>query len=339
MNRVQRMLPWLLICALLVALSPMSVPIVFGQEGEEADSDETLSMAIILKNLVNPYFVQMGEGAVAAAQANNVDMAVLAPEQPENVEEQSNMIENLIQAGIDAIVLVPADSKAIVPAVDKAREAGVPIVAADTRVTGTEVETFVGYDNTELAMIIANWALDYVDANLGGEAQVIILEGVPGSSSSKERQEGFLAVLEEAEGIDLAASNTAMYNRVEAVKVTEDMLTKFPELDVIIAANDEMALGAIEAIEARGLTLGKDVVVTGVNGAENALEAVAAGKLLATIYPNQYCLAYLATQIATDIVRDGLDPDPEIIGEFSTVISKDNVAEFQQAYAEGLKCD
>ncbi len=295
-------------------------------------------MSIILKNLINPYFVAMGDGAKAAAKDFNVDMSVLAPEQPDSVEEQSNMVENLIQAKTDAIILVPADSKAIVPAVEKARAAKIPVIAADTKVIGTDVESFVGYDSKELAAIMARWLKDYITANMGGKANIVILEGLPGASTAKDRNDGFHSVLDNVDGIKILASQTAKWNRVEAVKVTEDMLTRFPDLNVVIGANDEMALGAIEAIEARGLTPGKDVMVIGVNGAENALQAIEAGKLLATIYPNQYCLSYLAVQEAVDLVRNGVQPQKELIGELSQVISKDNLAPFQEAYAAGLTC-
>jgi ribose transport system substrate-binding protein len=336
MNRMKWILAVLVIVSLLLGSlsSVIPAPVASAQE-----PDEPLEMAIILKNLINPYFVAMAEGAEAAAKDLNVNMSVLAPEQPDNVEEQTNMVENLMQAGIDAIILVPADSKAIVPAVDKAREAGVPIIAADTKVIGTEVETFVGYDSRELAAIMGRWLKQYIDDNMGGTAKIVILEGKPGASTAKDRLDGFHDALDNVEGIEIAASQTAQWNRVEAVKVTEDMLTRFPDLNVIIGSNDEMALGAVEAIEARGLTPGKDVIVIGVNGAENALEAIEQGNLLATIYPNQYCLSYLAVKTAADLVRDGVQPEKEIIGELSQVIDANNVAEFKAAYAAGLKCN
>jgi len=319
---------------LLGGLSGIVTPV----SSVSAQEPDTLDMAIILKNLINPYFVAMGEGAQAAAADMNINMSVLAPEQPDNVEEQTNMVENLVQAGTDAIILVPADSKAIVPAVDKARAAGVPVVAADTKVIGTDVESFVGYDSRELAAIMGRWLKDYIDTNMNGKAKIVILEGKPGASTAKDRLDGFHDALDNIEGIEIVASQTAQWNRVEAVKVTEDMLTRFPDLNVVIGSNDEMALGALEAIEARGMTPGKDVVVIGVNGAENALEAIEQGKLLSTIYPNQYCLAYLAVKVANDLVRDGVQPEKEIIGELSQVITADNVAQFKAAYAEGLKC-
>ncbi len=168
----------LVIVSLLLTTLGMVAPAALAQEPTAAPAGEgqPLKMAIILKNLVNPYFVAMGDGAKAAAAELNIELSVLAPEQPDSVEEQSNMVENLIQAKADAIVLVPADSKAIVPAVEKAKAAGIPVIAADTRVIGTDVNTFVGYDSKELAAIMGRWLKDYIVANMGSQGKVVLLD-------------------------------------------------------------------------------------------------------------------------------------------------------------------
>lgn len=306
-----------------------------------AAKGKPVSLGMIVKNLVNPYFVNMQRGAEAAAKSLDAQIRVLAPSKPDNVEEQIQLMENLVQSKVDAIVLVPADSRAIVPAVNGAKSANIPVFTADTRVIGTDVMTFVGVDNVTIARQVTQYVVDWAKKEKGGSAGIIVLEGVPGASSTVDRLQGVNEVLKANPSISVLASQTANYNRVQATSVTENLLTRFPNADLVLALNDEMALGAIEAIKARGKTPGRDIQVVGINAAANALDAMEKGELAATVYANEYCMAYQAVQAAVAYLRDGKKPDPEVLSGSSVLVTKDNLTQFKKLrdeQAAGATC-
>ena len=239
------------------------------------------------------------------------------------------------------MILVPVDSQALVPAVNAAKSANIPVFTADTRIVGTDVMTFVGTDHVTLAEHAATFVVDWAKKEKGGNANVIVLEGVPAASSTVDRTQGIRQVFDANPSVKVLGSQTANYNRVQATNVTENLLTRFPNADVILAQNDEMALGAIEAVKARGKTPGKDIQVVGINAAANALEAMDNGELSATVYANEYCMAYKSVELAVAFLRNGTPPKPEFILSQSVLVSKDNLAEFKalrDQQATGAEC-
>lgn len=328
----RRLAKWVAVALVLAGAvavsSPSGVPVAHA-------GPATIEVAIILKNLVNPYFVNMKNGAEAAGRDLGARVTALAPQKPDNVEEQLRMLENLVQRRVNAIVLVPADSQAIVPGVRKAVAAGIPIFNADTKVAGLEgVISFFGIDNVAVGEAIARYVVDYVNRRLNGKADVVILEGVPGAQTAIDRQTGILRVLREHPGIRILASQTANYNRVQAATVMDDLLTRFAHIDVVIAHNDEMALGALSAIEAAGRA--KEMVVVGINAAENAVAAIKEGRLLASYYANEYGMAYQATAAAIRYVREGVRPPKEVLGKVGLVVDRSNVDTFRQLAQQQL---
>ncbi|HLI27405.1 MAG TPA: sugar ABC transporter substrate-binding protein [Chloroflexota bacterium] len=299
------------------------------------------TVAVLLKNLVNPYFVNMQRGAEMAGKQLNVQVRTLAPSKPDNVEEQIQLLESVVQARVDAIVLVPVDSNALVPAVNAAKSGGIPVFTADTRLIGTEVMTFVGTDHVTLAKLAAQHVVDWANRTRNGRANVLVLEGVPGASSTVERGIGFKQVFDATPNITVLAAQTANYNRVQAANVTENLLTRHPNADVVLAMNDEMALGAIEAIKARGKTPNRDIYVVGINAAANAIEAMEKGELAATVYANEYCMAWKSVELAVAYVRNGTPPPPEVTLSLAVLVTPDNLAQFKalrEQQAAGAEC-
>jgi len=233
-------------------------------------------MIFIVKSLDNPFWDRMRAGAEKAGEDLGIEIKTLAPIKPYNVEEQLRFMEDGITQKVDAICVVPADSKGIVPGIEKANKAGIPVVTPNSRAYGGKVLTWTGAQNRDVGYDIANYAINAI----GGKGKVIILEGTPGNQTAIDRAKGFNDAIAEHSGIKLLASQTAKYSRVEGMRVMENLAQRFPDVDLVIAANDEMALGAIEALDAAG-RLSK-TKVTGFDANNDALKSISEGKMLAT---------------------------------------------------------
>ncbi len=245
-------------------------------EGSTAMTGEPVAkMVYIVKSMDNPFWDSMIEGANRAAADLNLEMETLAPIKPYNVEEQLRFMEEAITKGVDAIIVVPADGQGIIPGIEKANAAGIPVVTPNTRAAGGKVVSWDGAANFDAAYEVAK----YVLGQLGSSKKVIYLEGTPGNQTATDRTKGALKAIEEA-GAQLLASQTAKFSRVDGQNVMENLLQQFPEVDCVIAGNDEMALGAIEALDAAG-RLDK-VKVSGFDGNNDAKKALKEGRLTVT---------------------------------------------------------
>jgi ribose transport system substrate-binding protein len=251
---------------------------------EEAPAEETAAvpaeepvakMVFIVKSMDNPFWDSMIEGANQAAKDLNLEIESLAPIKPYNVEEQLRFMEDAITKGVDAIIVVPADGQGIIPGIEKANAAGIPVVTPNTRAAGGKVVSWDGAANFDAAYEVAKYVLD----QLGASKKVIYLEGTPGNQTATDRTKGAHKAIEEA-GAQLLASQTAKFSRVEGQNVMENLLQQFPQIDAVIAGNDEMALGAIEALDAAGRLEG--VKVSGFDGNNDAKKALKEGRLTAT---------------------------------------------------------
>lgn len=253
------------------------------QEVVAANSDYRITL--IVKNLVNPMWTSVYDGASAAAQAAGCTLTVLAPATPDNNEQQIGQIEQSIAKGEDAIILLPADGAGIVPGVEEANEAGIPIIDVNTKVdtsTGAQIETFVGVENYDAACDVAEELVKM----LGETGEIIILEGKAGASSSVDIVAGANDTFGNYPNIKVVASQTADWSRDKAMTVTQNLLQAYPNASAIFAANDEMAMGALKAVEEAGKA-GK-ILITGLDANEDAKEAVDAGTLAATCDKNGY---------------------------------------------------
>jgi len=209
------------------------------------------TVALVLKTLNNPFFIDMQKGAESAAKELGIDLMVQAAEREVDVEKQMQIIENLIQRKVSAICVAPSGSKEIVPAIVKANEAGIPVLIVDTRVdkkalaeSGGITLTFIGSDNRDGGRI----AGEYIAKRLGGKGNVAILEGIPGHETGDARLSGFHEAIEKYKGIKVVASQTANWERDQGFNVFQNILQAHPDVQGLFACNDMMALGAVEAI-------------------------------------------------------------------------------------------
>lgn len=187
--------------------------------------------------------------------------------------KQASDVEDLIQQGVDLILINPTDSEAVVATVEAANAADIPVITVDRSSEGGDVVAHIASDNIAGGELAGEYLLGLV----GEGAQVVELEGIAGSSAARDRGEGFNNI---ANGkLEVVAKQTANFNRAEGLTVMENILQGNPDVKAVFAHNDEMALGALEAIEAAG----KDILVVGFDATGDAVKSVEDGKLAGTI--------------------------------------------------------
>lgn len=256
---------------------------------EEKEASE-LVVGASISTLNNPFFISLDKGISDLATEKGA--TVKSVDAQNDTAKQSNDIDDLIQQGVDILLINPVDSSAITPAVEAANAADIPVITIDRSSEGGKVLTLVASDNVEGGEIAAN----YIKEISGEEADVVQLEGVPGASAARERGEGFKNIAEES--LNLIDSQTANFDRAEGLTVMENILQANPNIEAVFAQNDEMALGAIEAIESAGLT--DSIQVVGFDGTEDGIKAVEEGRLSATVAQQPEEMGRLAMQAAFD---------------------------------------
>ena len=269
------------------------------------------TVALVLKTLNHPFFVDMRRGAQDAADRLGVTLQVQAAEREIDVDKQMQIVENMLQTGIDVLAITPSGSREIVSALVKASKANVPIVIVDTRLdakaaeaAGVKPQTFIGSDNYEGGKL----AGEYVVSSTDGKARVGILEGIPGHETGDSRLRGFRDAVAKAPGITIVASQPANWERDQGFNVFQNMLQAHRDIDTVFAASDLMALGAIEAIAAAGRT-GK-IRVVGFDALDDAKKAVEAGTMAATVAQFPYEMGKAAVESAVKILAgEKLPPD------------------------------
>jgi len=268
-------------------------------------------IALVLKTLNSPFFIDMQKGAQDAATRLNVQLVVQAAEREVDVDKQMQIIENLIQTGVKALCVTPSGSKEIVPAIAKANKAGIPVIIVDTKVdeaaakeAGIQTATFVGSDNYEGGKV----AGQHVVAVTGGKAKVAVLEGIPGHETGDSRLRGFKDAIKDSPGIKIVASQPGNWERDLGFNVFQNMMQAHPEIDTVFACNDMMALGAVEAIAAAGKT-GK-IKVLGFDAVGDARKAIDAGTMIGSVaqFPSE--MGRLAVESAVQVLN-GQTPPPD----------------------------
>ncbi len=282
---------WVLLSLALLVLSGCSLEPPEWAKPAKKDKLEDVKIGLSVSTLNNPFFVSLKDGVVNQAKAKGMDTVVVDAQN--DSAKQVNDIEDLIQQGVDVLLINPADSAAISAAVESANSVGIPVITLDRSSDKGEVATLVASDNVKGGEMAGNYLVE----KLGENAKVVELEGVPGASATRERGKGFHNVADQK--LDVIGKQTADFDRTKGLTVMENMLQGKPDIQAVFAHNDEMALGAIEAINSTG----KDILVVGFDGNEDALNAVKAGKLAATVAQQPDLIGQLAVDAATDVLQ------------------------------------
>jgi len=279
------------------------------------------TIAVFTKNQTNPFFQAVRVGADNAAKTLNAKTLHYIPTKPDSIPEQLSQIEDVVVKKPDAIVFTPVDYKAMVPGVEKINGANIPVVNITDRSAGGKFVSFVGADDYSLGLETARFLLK----KLGGKGNIVIIEGVKGSLTNVDRVRGFNDALKENPGAKLIASQPGNYQRLQALQVMENLIQSNPQIDGVLAANDAMAMGAIEALDGANVK----AQVIGINGTKEAVDAIKSGKLLASGDYNGFLQGCVGTTIAIRTLRK--QPVVSEIVLKPTVITKDNYQPFDVA--------
>jgi len=261
-------------------------------------------VALVVKTLNNPYFIEMQRGAQAEAKAEGVDLLVQGAEREVDVERQMQIVENLIQRHVGVLIVAPSGSREIVPVIVKANRAGIPVLIVDTRADATELQAaggkvaaFIGSDNYAGGRLAGDFAV----SRMNGSARVAILEGIPGHETGDARLRGFKSALAGHPGMVVVASQPANWERDLGYNVCQNILQAHPDVNVLFAANDLMALGAVEAIAGAGRT-GK-ILVIGFDAQDEARQAIKQGAMAATVAQNPARMGAVAVASAVKLLH------------------------------------
>jgi ribose transport system substrate-binding protein len=267
----------------------------------------------------NPFWAAVEAGAKAKAAELGVEVIVVAPPAESDVQAQITQIEDLIAQKVDGIALAPTDPNALAPVVDAAKAAGIPVVFVDTRGTNEGV-TFIGTNNEVGAALAA----DFMCKNLPAGSDVAILQGLVSQSTGQARAEGSKKGLE-ACGLKVVAEQTAEWDRAKGLSVTENILAGNPNIKGIFGSNDNMALGAVEALKAAAKLA--DVMVVGFDANPDAAASILAGEMTASVAQAPGNMGGFGIQALVDL-KAGKTLEPWI-DTGTVLVTKDNAADYK----------
>ncbi|MFQ1047824.1 ribose ABC transporter substrate-binding protein RbsB [Avibacterium paragallinarum] len=251
---------------------------------------ETIALAV--STLDNPFFVSLKEGAEKEADKLGYNLVVL-DSQNDPAKELAN-VEDVTVRGAKVLLINPTDSTAVANAVRMANQKNIPVITLDRGAAQGKVVSHIASDNVAGGKM----AGDFIAEKLGDNAKVIQLEGIAGTSAARERGEGFKQAVE-AHKFDVLASQPADFDRTKGLNVMENLLTAQPNVQAVFAQNDEMALGAIRAVQAAN----KSVLIVGFDGTDDGVKAVKSGKLAATIAQQPALIGALGVQTADKVIK------------------------------------
>ena len=275
------------------------------------------SITFALSTQANSFMVKMREGA--QKKADELGLTINFQDASDDSATQANQLANAAATGAGAVIVNPTDSDAMAPAVKQLTDAKIPVVAVDRAVNNAEVSSYIASDNVGGG----KQAAKALSEAIHGEGEILVLQGKTGSSASRERGQGFDEGLKDSPNIKVVAKQTAEFERVKGLDVTTNLLQAHPNVKAIFAENDEMALGAIEAL---GDKAGKDVIVVGFDGVEDALKAIKEGTMYASIAQQPADMAAQAVVEASKLLK-GEAATKEMQVDVVTV-PKDNVDKF-----------
>ncbi len=270
-------------------------------------------IGLVMKTLTNPFFIEMEKGARRAERELGVTLIVKTAAQETSIEQQIQLVNDLVAAKVDAIVIAPGDSQSLIPTLKKAAEAGIKIVNIDNRLdpaalaqAGMGDVPFVSVDNDAGAYKAGKFLADSATT----PTQAAILEGIRSADNARQRMEGARRALAENKQVKLVASETANWKIDEAYAVTKTMFAKHPGIGLLFAANDMMAIGAIKYLQESGKT---KVRVAGYDALAEAMAEIKGGRMAATVDQQAAEQGYQGIALALQLIKGTKVPSMTLI--------------------------
>ncbi|MFE3449986.1 substrate-binding domain-containing protein [Nonomuraea sp. NPDC059194] len=288
-----------------------------GSGGSTPAGGGDIKIGMTVSTLNNPFFVQLKAGA--EEEAKKLGVALTVTDAQNDASQQVNQVQNFTSQNMKAIVINPVDSDAAAPAVKAAERVKIPVIAADRGVNGAEVAQTVASDNVEGGKLAAQ----ELAKQLGEKGDVVVLQGVAGTSASRDRGQGFAEGIKAFPNIKVVAQQPADFDRTKGLDVMTNLLQSHPDITGVFAENDEMALGAIKALGAKA---GKEVKVVGFDGTPDGLKAIQEGTLAASVAQQPKLLGRQSVEGAVKAAKG--ESIPKVVAVPVKVATKENIAEF-----------
>lgn len=295
--------------------------------GQGGGGGENVVVGYAGPTLNNQFFVGLSEGVKRGAEEYGFELRETNANG--DAGQQFNQVVDLIQQGVDAIVITPIDADGIVPAVQQANQADIPVFTLDRSANGGELASVVETDNVDAGEQAARYIVDRLEERYGEpRGRIANLQGLIGTTAARDREEGFQNVMSEYPEIEIVANQPANFDQERALNVTTDILQANDELDAIFGANDDNTIGAVRAIDSVGRFEPPDsdehIIIVGIDGTEQALEAIRNGKQDATISQNPIRMAETAMGFINDLVVEGSEvPEREFYP--TILITQENI--------------
>jgi ribose transport system substrate-binding protein len=283
----------------------------------------TRTVALVMKTLTNPFFVEMEKGARKAECELNVHLIVKTAAQETSIQQQIEIVNDMINAKVDAIVIAPGDSKELIPVLKKAQDAGIQVVNIDNQLDkelssqlGLKDIPFISVDNQQGSYLSAKYIADQIHT----PTKAVILEGIREAKNAQDRLAGAQQAFKENANISVVASESAHWKIDEAHDVIARMFEATPDIGAVFCANDMMALGVIQYLEEKHLS---NVLVAGFDNLAEAQDAIRQGKLAATVDQQAALQGYTGVRVAVDMI-DGKTQPAETLVDIK-LINRDNL--------------
>lgn len=291
-------------------------------EPAKADGKKKV-IGISVSGFAAPYFKALIAAAEEEAKAQNVELKVLDAEW--DSQKQASQIESLIAQKVDAIDVIPCDSKAIIPSMKKIKDAGIPLIDVNTQhdpEAENIIDTFVGASMEDEAAMAAE-SIKKILGSKGGN--IVIVEGAAGSFPAIHRTSGFKDAIKDSPNIKILANQNAGWDRAKAMTVMEDFLTRYPKIDALYAHDDNMAIGCIQAIKAAGRE--KEIPVVSISGTIEGYDAIKKGELYSTVSQPPDWEGKMAVQIALKVINK--EKVEKWVKTPIAQVTKENVGQFK----------
>ncbi len=316
MKNIKKFLALALALVMMLSLTACRITID-GETNNKKKKTTNGSIGLSVSTQNNPFFVSLAEGAKKAADELGVSLTIV--DAGDDVTKQVSDIEDLISKEISVLIVNPVDSDAVAGAVQNAVDAGIKVISVDRVVNGVTVDCQIASDNVAGAEL----ATQYIVDTLGENIKIAELQGTSGASAAIDRSEGFHNIADTK--LNVVASQVANFDRAQGMTVMENILQANGDVKAVFAANDEMALGALEAISGAG----KDIMVVGFDATDDALEAIRDGRMAATIAQQPELIGYRAVENAVKLIEK--EEIPASIPVEVTLVTTENVDTYASA--------
>lgn len=293
--------------------------------GSFAATGDKITIGLVNINLQALFFNQVYDGAKKAAQEANVDLIHINASN--DIAKQVNGIENLIQQKVDAVILLAIDVNGVLPVVEDARKAGIPVIAIDAKVKVPPAAGFIGVDNYGAGVQAGEFTINYIKKNMGGKAKIGIV-GALNSFIQNQRLDGFLKAIQKEKDIEIVGTVDGQNVQEVAMSAAENLVTANPNINIIYSTGEPALIGAVAAVKAGGYE--NKVKIVGWDLHKQVIQGIDEGFVVGVVQQNPYEEGYQAVYTALKLNAGEKIPEETLIP--ITIVTKENVDKYRDIF-------